>query len=172
LNVVTLFDVRVVFEPRVSQVGDKTLVTVRVADNPRGEKNKAKYLSRFIDCTFSGFDADRAQTLEKGDVITVTGEEFEREYDPNAKGKKGGKGKAAAKGKKGAKAPAAGDGEKRIVKEIPFARLMIAPWKDDEDESEDAAAESEETETEEAVDDSGAEGDEFGLGDGDDPLEL
>lgn len=148
---------RVVGEPRTNQVGDKELTTIRIADNPVGEKAKKRYISMFVNCTFTGFDGDRAQTLQKGDVITVSGQLQLREYDPSASKKtKGGKGKAKK-----------GSGEVKLDHDMPFARLENAPWRNDEesDEKEEAEGEEESEETEEPA------ADEFGLGD-DDPLNV
>jgi single-stranded DNA-binding protein len=118
MNQVIIFDARVVAKARVNKVGDRTLVNVRVADNPIGQKNKDRYQSRFVECTFSGFDADRAAALDKGDVITVMGEMFNREYTMQDKGAKPKKGKKAA------------GGEKRMSFEIPYCSLKQSPFKE------------------------------------------
>lgn len=132
MNKNIIFDARVVTKPRVNKVGERTLVNVRIADNPMGQKNKDRYMTRFVDCCFSGFDVDRAKKLDKGDVITVVGELFHREYEKTGEGR----------GKKAKK-------EKGLAIDMPFAQLQLVvkggttAADDDDDEDADTDAETE-----------------------------
>lgn len=71
---------RVVREPNVRQVGDKTLVTISVACNPYGEKAKARFETKFVDITYAGRAGERAVNLKVGDQIGARGVEGLRTY--------------------------------------------------------------------------------------------
>lgn len=96
----TIRRARVVREPNVRQVGDKTLVTIAVAENPIGEKAKNRYETMFIEGTFSGREGERAAGLAKGAIVGFYGSMGLRTYDKK-------------------------DGSKGLSFEVPYATGLI-----------------------------------------------
>lgn len=72
-----LTDVRVVNEPESRQIGEKTLVSFTVADNPGDDKSETK----FIRITTSGKLAEVMSQLKKGDRINAVGKETYTTYN-------------------------------------------------------------------------------------------
>lgn len=68
---VVLTDVRVVNEPESREVGEKTLVSFTVADNPGDDRSETK----FIRITVSGKLAEVMMQLKKGDRVNAVGKE-------------------------------------------------------------------------------------------------
>lgn len=80
-NLFTVERGRVVREPNVRQVGDKTLVTISVASNPYGDKAKKRYETIFVDATYAGNQGERASQLKVGQVVGFRGKVGLRMYD-------------------------------------------------------------------------------------------
>lgn len=73
MNNYTILDARLVGEPKSVKLRDgKSLVKVRVADNPPGKRDD-KRPARFVTCKSFGKQGEALARLSKGDVISVHG---------------------------------------------------------------------------------------------------
>lgn len=73
---VTLIDMKVVADAEIRAVGEKTLVSFTVADNPGNDKDEPK----FIRVTTSGKLGENMSQLRKGDRVNVVGKETYNTY--------------------------------------------------------------------------------------------
>jgi single-stranded DNA-binding protein len=88
-NTISIFDGRLVEDPRIVKTKDgKTLVSLRIADNPIGKESKyiATFVSFLLGEGLSRIVQDRR--LSKGDVVAVAGEFRLREYEKTGGGDK------------------------------------------------------------------------------------
>lgn len=83
MNIYTITDARLVEDPKEIELGGNKLTKIRVADNP---PNKERNLTRYVDCLVGNRNAPIAARLAKGDVITITGNLVQREYEASGNG--------------------------------------------------------------------------------------
>lgn len=135
-NIHVIPDGRLVEDPRTFETKDKkTLVSIRVADNPVGGKDskyKPMFVSFVLNEQLGKIVLERG--LAKGDVVSVSGDLRIREYEK----KGGGKGK-----KKKAK-----DGDVGLSYEIPFVNSFRIQSCKADNEPEQEEPDDEETEDE------------------------
>lgn len=149
-NIHTIIDGRLVEAPRFFETkSDKTrLCSIRVADNP--PKSNTKYKSSFVSFvlneTLSAIVEERG--LDKGDLVAVSGELREREYE-----KKAGKGKKVKKGEKGVGLEIAYVSMFRITKCAADGQEKPEEPEDDAEETEDEETDDTAGETKSAFDD-------------------
>lgn len=156
----TIVDGRLVEDPRFFETKGKTparLCSIRVADNPIGGKD-SKYLTSFVTFVLNEKLASIVEErgLAKGDIVAVSGELREREFEYSGKG--GGNGKKKRK-----------KGEKGKSLEIAYVSLFrivkCAADADADDADGDESDEGEDQETEADEGDAGDEGGDSPFGD-------
>lgn len=78
MNTYTILDARLVANPKTIDANGKTLVTLRIADNPQGLKKDAdpkdKRRARFVTLKAWEKQGELMAKLSKNDVISVSGE--------------------------------------------------------------------------------------------------
>ncbi|MBA2630534.1 MAG: single-stranded DNA-binding protein [Thermoleophilaceae bacterium] len=135
MNVYSILNGRIVADPREFEAGGKTLMSLRVADNPMGNKDK-RYETIFVDVVLGEGLANvcRERGIGKGDVVSVSGELKLEKWKPRAGAKKSKKSKGGEEG--------------GINYKIPFVNAFCVltcaadggekPEPEDEDDGEDA----------------------------------